>query len=120
MVESDAVALALVKLLDGRAEWAGTAGELLAILTPTPAPKGWPANPRMLVGRLRRLRPALTAVGVHHTPPAATDKTRTHRLERGGSTPPAPPAPPEIAPVDGEEETDAGRAADGIPAHGSA
>ncbi len=91
VVESDAVAVAVVKLMDDRDGWHGTAGELLAALTPSPVPKKWPGNARALVGQLRRLRPALLAVGIAHEPPATTDKTRTHRIEKTGERPPEPP-----------------------------
>ena len=45
-VESDTVALAVIKLLDAQPIWSGPAGELLADLTPAQAPGGWPADGR--------------------------------------------------------------------------
>jgi hypothetical protein len=99
VVESDAVALALVKMMDCRDSWKGTAGELLAALTPTPIPKNWPSNGRAMSGRLRRLRPALLAVGIKHDPPAETDKTRIHRIERVANQPPESPEPPLTAKI---------------------
>jgi len=94
VVESDAVALAIVNLLEMQSSWQGTAGELLAKLAPAHTPHGWPANGRALAGRLRRLRPALLSVGIEHNPPRPEDKMRMHRIEKGGHRPPEPPEPP--------------------------
>ncbi len=94
VVDGDAVALAVVKLMEGRETWHGKAGELLAVLTaqcPEYKPKNWPTGPRSLSGRLRRLRPALLAGGIQHDPPAKADKTRMHRIEKTGNRPPEPP-----------------------------
>lgn len=91
VVDGDAVAVAVVKLMEGREVWNGTAGELLAALSPEYKPRNWPANARALSGRLRRLRPALLAVGIQYDPPAKADKTRTHHMEKAGSRPPEPP-----------------------------
>jgi hypothetical protein len=96
VVEADAVAAAIVRLMESRSDdWTGTASDLLTATTPQQPPRGWPANARALVGRLRRVRPALLAVGVCHEPPLATDKSRTHRIERVGERPPTPPEPPD-------------------------
>ena len=85
VVESDPVALAVVKLMDGRpGPWAGKASDLLAAITPPGAtpPRGWPGTAKKLSGLLQRLRPALAEVGIEHVPPAPTDKSRTHTLTR--------------------------------------
>lgn len=100
VVESDTVAAAVVKFMSEHDEWTGTAGALLTALSPDRPPKGWPANGRALVGRLRRVRPALAAVGIQHCSPAATDKSRIHRLERSGNVPPTPPEPPSNSDLD--------------------
>lgn len=94
VVESDTVAAAVVKLMDSRDLWTGTAGELLMALTPTAAPKRWPATARALAGQLGRVRPALRGVGILHDPPAPNDKKRTHRIEKIGNRPPEPPDRP--------------------------
>jgi hypothetical protein len=67
-------------------EWHSTAGELLeSIQTPElKAARGWPRNARGLGARLRRLSPALRAVGIEVTPPARTDKTRRWLLRVTG------------------------------------
>jgi hypothetical protein len=60
VLEADPVAAALRELVD----WTGTSGELLQRITPEgPRPRDWPANPRALVARLKRLVPALGQVG---------------------------------------------------------
>lgn len=74
VVESDPVGVAIRALVHA-GPWSGTAGELLARLTPAQPPAGWPRNPRAMAGRLKRLIPALAAVGV----------TVRHRREPGGS-----------------------------------
>jgi hypothetical protein len=69
VIESDGVGAALVALAE-RGHWAGTAGELLACITPAgtdgkPHPgRDWPHSPRALAGRVKRLIPALRACGV--------------------------------------------------------
>lgn len=63
-IEGDLVAGTVRRFtLDCRA-WQGTAGELLAELTPDRPPKGWPATPRGLSARLTRAAPALRTVGL--------------------------------------------------------
>ncbi len=83
VVESDAVAIQVRDYVLGRGNWSGTAKQLLDCLTPEDkAPKGWPASPRGLSGRLRRLIPALAAVGVTVTPPAGQTGVRRERIWR--------------------------------------
>ncbi len=66
IVESDAVASAVCRFLEGRdgRPWTGTATELLHSLEVDPKPRGWPADGTRLSGRLRRAAPALRSVGV--------------------------------------------------------
>jgi hypothetical protein len=65
VVESDLVAQAVCRLVDVHdGLWSGTWGSLLAALTPDRAPKGWPTTPKALSAGLRRLMPALSAIGV--------------------------------------------------------
>ena len=95
VVEADPVAAAVVKVMETRDSWVGTAAELLAALpSGQHPPRGWPATARALAGRLKRVAPALRHVGIVHTPPAEADKSRTHRLEKGRIQPPQPPEPP--------------------------
>jgi hypothetical protein len=64
VIESDQVALAIQSLLDKAGTWEGTAAELLEKITPEKPPKGWPATPQSLGGRLKRLTPALEQSGI--------------------------------------------------------
>jgi hypothetical protein len=71
VVDANPVAAAVVKLIEDRGDWSGTAAELLDVLTPRddvgkPArlPKRWPASARGMAGHLRRILPALRAVGI--------------------------------------------------------
>lgn len=107
VVDGDSVAVAVVRLMENHERWSGTAGELLAAITPTPVPKDWPANARALSGRLRRLRPALLVSGIRHDAPSSKDKTRTHRMERTAIVPPIPPECP--YPVVEQRLADSGR-----------
>ncbi len=94
VIESDAVAVAIVAMMERQTQWSGTAGELLERITPDKPPKGWPVDALRLSGRLKRLRPALLAVGIRHTPPAKRDKRRVHLLEKGGDSTPTTPTTP--------------------------
>ena len=97
VVDSDPVAAAVVRIMEDRdGSWQGTAGELLQVITPEHSDKQLPRNARGLVGRLKRIAPALKQVGLLHTPPRDGDKTRTHRLEWTREQPPTPPEPPSI------------------------
>jgi len=66
VLESDAVAVGVLALLDGLAGlWEGTTAELLDAIRPADKPpRGWPETARALAGRLKRLTPALRAAGV--------------------------------------------------------
>lgn len=69
-IEGDAVASAIVRLLDASAApWTGTHGELLEALNRRRGecespPKGWPRNARALSGRLTRAQPNLRKIGI--------------------------------------------------------
>ena len=60
VIEADPVASAVKALVAERQEWSGTASDLLATLgervtDPMREAKTWPATPRALAGRLRRV-----------------------------------------------------------------
>lgn len=86
VVEADALGEAIIKLMETINEWTGTAGELRERLTPEHPPRGWPANPRAMAGRLKRLIPALTACGlVVEYERAGRTRTRTYVIRRSGA-----------------------------------
>jgi hypothetical protein len=105
VVDSDLVAAAVVRLIESRGRWSGTAAELLDALTPLGSdgrprpPKGWPASARGMSGHLRRVTPALRAVGIEVTiPQTRTSGGRIIRVEKAGAepslqSPPSPDAP---------------------------
>src|SRR5690606_32491132 len=76
VIEGDPFGSALVELMRDRSEWTGTAGELLAALDTLQSPddsdikprstrpRGWPATPRAAAGALKRVAPALRAMGI--------------------------------------------------------
>ncbi|MDP9476410.1 MAG: DNA polymerase, partial [Actinomycetota bacterium] len=68
-LESDPVAVAVVKLMEDREEWLGPPKELwkkLGALTDEDVrrTKAWPKAPNALTGRLKRLAPVLRGVGI--------------------------------------------------------
>jgi hypothetical protein len=80
VLEADAVAVAVLSLLDRTAgQWEGTTGELLQAIRPADRlPHGWPETARALAGRLKRLTPALRAAGVE----VERDRTGHDRARR--------------------------------------
>lgn len=86
VVDGDPVAAAIIRLIDGLgdvARWEGTAGDLLTRLTPAGSlPPGWPKAANKLTGRLKRLTPALMAVGVGVTIHPRTSTGRIVTIER--------------------------------------
>jgi hypothetical protein len=84
VVDSDAVASAIVRLVEAVGSWTGTASDLLQRITSTPAPYGWPRSAQGMGGRLKRLRPALRLVGIDIDPDRAPtrERTRTYTIAR--------------------------------------
>jgi len=76
VIDSSPVASAVCAFMDKRTDWTGTASELLAEITPDPAPKSWPKTARGLSGSLTRSEPALLEVGIEIT---RQDRTGTAR-----------------------------------------
>jgi hypothetical protein len=69
VIEADPLATAVRSLMAQRAEWAGTASDLLGALAGLPAArearsKAWPDSPRALAGRLRRAATFLRKTGM--------------------------------------------------------
>lgn len=59
-----ALSLAVVDLMRDRATWEGTSTQLLCRVTPSPAPAGWPVEPRGFSVALRRVTPDLLRRGI--------------------------------------------------------
>ena len=69
VIEADAVAQTILTFMAGRQQWAGTATELLKLLSgitdeKVTAEKGWPKTAHGLSGRLTRLATALRETGI--------------------------------------------------------
>jgi hypothetical protein len=83
-MESSPVALAIVALMAGRAEWRGTAGSLLVELEdkvqPSSRRRNWPATPRGLSGALRRAAPSLRSLGIVSDFTVAGDRQKTRTI----------------------------------------
>ena len=98
VIESEPFAVAVVQYVKAERKWSGSASqlreELIAALGDGPIPRKWPGEGRGVTAKLKRLGPDLRRMGIIHTPPARTDKTRTHTLEFVGEQPPDPPDAP--------------------------
>lgn len=109
VLDASPVALALCGLMERRAEWQGTATELLAQLNCSGAsesrPSGLPGSARALGGALRRIAPNLRAdgIGVEFDREASKKRGRIIRIRKAGEF---------------SSELSASSAAVIIPAHG--
>jgi hypothetical protein len=94
-IEGDLVAAAAQRFALDRGDWQGTAGELLAELTPERPSKGWPATPRGLTARLTRAAPALRTVGIdiEYLGRQGHGGTRRWSLAEKDRKQPSPPSP---------------------------
>src|SRR5690606_15657372 len=84
-LESNAVAQAVLALMERREEWEGTATELLEALEQYASEraqrsKHWPGTPRALSGRLRRVAPLLRQAGVEVDWTRSSDRDRTRKV----------------------------------------
>ena len=61
IIDSDAVAARVRELMADRAQWTGSASDLLQVGTNRP---GWPKSPRALADRLRRAQTFLRTLGI--------------------------------------------------------
>jgi hypothetical protein len=73
VLEASTVGTAVRRFMATRAEWSGTAQELLGLLTPLVGEhisreKEWPKRPNTLSGKLKLAAPALRKIGIHITP----------------------------------------------------
>jgi hypothetical protein len=86
-MEADAVATAIVELVEVAGEWSGNAKALLTKLNriadeATQKQRSWPRSPERMSGRLRRASSLLHERGIEVVPPGKTDKTRIWSLRR--------------------------------------
>lgn len=81
VIESDVFATAVRNLVSAR-DWEGTAGELLAAITPEKPPKGWPKSAQGATGALKRAIPALSLIGVDVTKRERSSARRGYIIER--------------------------------------
>jgi hypothetical protein len=77
VIDADSVAGAIRILIIEQPEWAGSAADLLAIITQTAGDriakaKDWPGTPKALTGRLRRASPLLRKLGIEISFPVRT------------------------------------------------
>ena len=86
-VEAFATGPLLLSLLDGAGGFTGTAGELLAALDDLRGDRrirGWPSTPKAMGDELRRMAPALRAVGWHHRYQRTGNRREHHLSEQEG------------------------------------
>lgn len=106
VVESDPVASTIKAFMEKRGEWTGSAGALLSTLEPEHPGRRWPGTPRALSGRLKRVAPALRAVGIEVTEGPRINGIRQWSLIKGQpNQPPPPPLPPPDMPRPAETGT---------------
>jgi hypothetical protein len=104
-LEASSVAEAIREFMASRAEWEGTAKDLLAALAASVGQqvaqsKGWPSTPRNLSGRLRRDAAGLRRIGIQVVFGGEGRKRRTIRITRwveNARNEPSPPSPPSPA-----------------------
>ncbi len=99
VVDDDDVARVIRAYVGEHGALEGTAAECLEYLTPESAPKGWPASPRALAGRFRRIAPALREVGIAVSwDREAHTGRRLYRVlpTEGEGSRPSPPSPPSL------------------------
>jgi len=82
VLDADPVAVALLTMMDKRAEWTGTATGLLKALADEvderiAHSKNWPGTAKAMSGRLRRIAPSLRKIGI-----VATFSRTGHRRDR--------------------------------------
>jgi hypothetical protein len=91
VIDGDPIGAAVRTLVVERAEWEGTASELLGVLGEIAGDrvarsKSWPSTPRALSGRLRRAATFLRKVGIELSFDR-TGKARTRMIHISASTP---------------------------------
>ena len=80
VIDSDPVAVAIRDVVAPGHSWTGTAAVLLEKITPDRPPKGWPRSPRAIAGVVKRITPALRAVGVTVEHSRDTNAARARKI----------------------------------------
>lgn len=100
-IETDPLASAIAALLEDHSGWDGTGAELLALLNvrlnqETQKSKAWPASPKALAGRVRRLAPVLRKAGIEvefSREPGTRRRLISMHLQGFGTGPTGPTVP---------------------------
>lgn len=104
VVDGDSVGTAIRGFMASRYGWSGTMKELLDEIAPDDPPRDFPKTPRALSSKLKRLAPALEAVGIRVIQPrrSTTHSDRRWKLETAQTA-----QPPETRTDDPENAVDA-------------
>jgi hypothetical protein len=92
VIEADGIAFAVRALMADRTEWTGTTAELLAALAGIAGERAarareWPATPRALAGRLRRVGTGAAPCGIHIAHAPRRGRMRPIIITRSGADP---------------------------------
>lgn len=78
VVEGDEVACILIDLIRDKAEYSGTAGDILEALKRSNSSKGGPATPRAVADCIKRVTPNLRRLGIEVSPPHPNARPRKY------------------------------------------
>jgi hypothetical protein len=84
VLDGDAVAVAMIALMESLPTWRGSPTELYERITPKTPSRNWPKNASCLSGQLKRLAPALKTVGLRvvHDRESSAGRRRFILIER--------------------------------------
>lgn len=94
-IDASPVASALVRFMDGRDQWTGSAVTLLSLLSDGSTNPAWPRSAKGLIGALRRLAPALRSVGIDVAHRREESRNVIDVCKVGKNVPDVPDAPAE-------------------------
>jgi hypothetical protein len=93
VIESDPFAEA-IRAQAALGDWAGTAAQLMELITPDTPPRTWPRSARAVSGALRRLAPALRSAGIAIEFTRSTDASHRRLITITNRHPPNQPSEP--------------------------